>query len=334
MLRTIIIIFIVLTSLFSDEYQEQKSNDYTLGEGLKVDSLPLYIGGYFSVDYRNKETENRYRIDDIAILAYGNYNKFSYMVELEFKEFYTLIKSGGSKTTHKNTSLHAERLYLDYISSENYMLRGGKYNSPIGFWNLLPINVLRDTTSNPKSTEMLFPKFTTGALLRYTSYGENDLQVDFILQHNNDLDPNYNNYEINEHYAFGVTYTSNELSVKLNAGTFDNFSNNVSQQLYYALASVQYEIENYKITSELGSQRSKNEFITKYAGYIQGVYRFTPKHAAILRLESYSNNGIKNNMSIFGYTYRPLYPVAIKTEYKIDSLNAEEQFLFSLSVLF
>ncbi|MDQ1244698.1 MAG: hypothetical protein QG565_1038, partial [Campylobacterota bacterium] len=45
-------------------------------------------------------------------------------------------------------------------------------------------------------------------------------------------------------------------------------------------------------------------------------------------------NATDDDMLIFGYTYRPLYPIAIKSEYQFHSQSDQNQFLFSFSVLF
>lgn len=321
--------------VFAQEDEELSS--YELGNGLRVASLPIYVGGYFSLDYKHQNDTNRYRIDDIAFLSYGSLDKFSYMAEFEFKEFYAKIENDGEYTTQKDTSLHTERLYIDYTMNENYMVRVGKYNSQVGFWNLLPINVLRDTTSSPMMTEILFPKFTTGAYGSYNSYDESEIQVDVMAQYNKDLDPSYNNYEMDEHFGVGATYAKDDLSLKVNVGYFDNYlSGGGTQQLYYALASLKYEREDYQIMSEVGFQKSKNSSTTPYAGYLQGVYRLNEHHAAIARVESYESktHNKEDSMLIAGYTYRPLYSVALKGEYQFHSLENEDQLLFSFSVLF
>lgn len=325
----------LVLSLFAEEYQEDSG--YHLGEGTQVGELPLYIGGYFSLDYRNKDTENRYRLDDIAILGYGNYEKISYMAEFEFKEFYTLTETNATYSTQQDRSLHTERLYVDYNFNENYMLRVGKYNSQVGFWNLLPINVLRDTSSNPISTDILFPKFTTGLYASYTSYNEGELKIDTMLQHNDDFDTSYNNYTLDEHYALGIGYVKDDAEIKVNVGMFDRYlPNHNTQNLYYVLASLKYETQSYKIMSEIGTQHSSDAFTTRYAGYLQGVYYFNEEHAGIVRLESYDDkqNQQKDDFAVFGYTYRPLYPVALKAEYQLHTLHEEDQFIFSFSVLF
>lgn len=329
-LYKIITIFALIMSLSAhDEYQ--------LGNGVQVAEMPLYIGGYFSADYRNQADENRYRLDDIAILGYGDYNKFSYMAEFEYKGFYSQTYKNDTVTISKDTKIHTERLYVDYNFDDNYMLRIGKYNSPIGFWNLLPVNVLRDTTSSPMSTDILFPKFTTGVNASYASFNGSDFKIDLIAQNNEDLDDEYNNYKIDKHYGFGILYAKDDYSVKVNGGNFHKIESlNTPDNLYYFLISGKYDVEQYQILAEVGTQKSKSEYITNYAGYLQGLYRFSERHMGIVRFESYDEqfHDKRDDISILGYTYRPIYPVAIKSEYQFHSLTQENQFLFSLSVMF
>lgn len=353
MYRILILILLFLLPLHAVEDNE---NNYNLGEGVQVGSLPFYLGGYFSFDYRHSDSANRYRIDDLAILGYGNYEKFSYMAEFEFKEFYVQTESQSGSTVAQDTKLHTERLYVDYNLNENYMFRVGKYNSPIGFWNLLPVNVLRDTTSNPITSSIIFPQYTTGLGVSYNSYGDADLKIDILVQKNPDLDAGYNNYEINEQYGIGITYTKENLSLKFNTGVFNlvhyNLNNDSSDgdndgddddkseleqpQRYYGLASAKYESDNFQIMSEVGTQASKTEFTTPYAGYIQGLYRFNDEHSVILRAEAYKENVLhtSENIALVGYTYRPIFPIAIKTEYQFHSISKNDNFLLSFSMMF
>lgn len=328
MKKFIIILYLIL-SLGADE-------EYELGEGIQVGSLPFYLGGYISLEYKNMDNYERYRLDDLALLGYGSYNKFSYLMEIEYKELYAKTYYDSNVTTKKDTTLYVERVYLDYDLNENGTFRVGKYNSPIGFWNLLPINVLRETTSNPQSTYMLFPKFTTGLDLSYTTFEESEFKLDVMIQRNEDLDDEYNNYKIDEHYALGVSYEKYDYALKLNGGYFHNVERAVNDELYYFLLSGKYETQKYQFLAELGSQASSSQRTTEYAGYVQGLYRFSEKHIVIGRVESYDDklNDMKDDIAIAGYTYRPLYPIALKTEYQFHSTKSENQFLFSLSVLF
>ena len=326
-------LFIIFIFVFTLSHAK---SDYELGDGLQLGSLPFYIGGYFSLDYKYQDEYARYRVDDIAFLGYGSYSKFSYLVELEYKELYVHSEENQEKEISRDTNLYTERIYMEYHLDENYLFRVGKYNAPIGFWNLLPINVLRETTSNPVSSSILFPVFTTGVGASYTSYEENELKIDLILQHNNDIDAEYNNYTIDQHYALGLTYGVDNFTYKFNLGFFHPVEGINGDDLYYFLLSSRYESDDYQVTTELGTQKSENEFTTKYAGYIQGLYRFTPQHIGILRVESYES-GFENTSESLGlaaYTYRPLYPIALKMEYQQHTLANTNQFLISFSVLF
>ncbi len=326
-------IFLLVISLYSDE-------EYELGEGIQISSspLPLYLGGYFSVDYRSMDDSDRYRIDDIALLGYGAYKKFSYIAEVEFKEFYVQNNMDNDTTITRDQHLYIERVYADYTFNENYLLRVGKFNSSIGYWNLLPINVLRETTSSPVSTKIIFPKYTTGVGISHTSYTENEIKIDLMIQNNSDVDDEYNNYKIDRHYGLGASYEKDDLTYKVNIGFFHKIIDHsiYPDNLYYLLLSAKYEKDNYQFLAEMGSQKSYYKFTTNYAGYIQGIYRFSEKNIGIIRLESYDDVARDNSdqIAIFGYTYRPAYPVALKGEYQLHSSSEKNQFLFSFSVLF
>lgn len=328
-MRLFILISLLLFSL-------EAKDEYQLGKGVQLGSIPFYLGGYFSLDYKHTDDMDRYRVDDLAILGYGNYEKFSYIAEFEFKEFYVKTSRDGLSKSTTNDKLYTERLYIDYNIDENYMLRAGKYNSPIGFWNLLPINVLRETTSNPITSSILFPKFTTGLNASYLSYDDGELKIDVMLQHNRDISSGYNNYKIDKHYGFGISYEKDDYTFKLNSGYFHNTIDVHDNDLYYILFSAKYESDKFQILTELGSQRSKSRYTTDYAGYVQSLYRFTQQHLGIVRVESYEDslNTIDDNILIIGYTYRPLYPIAFKTEYQFHSKNSQNNLLLSFSVLF
>ena len=327
---------LLLSILYFFSYAQ---DSYELGSGLQLGNTPLYVGGYFSSDYTQKQDAHRYRLDDIALLSYGGSEKLNYMLELEFKDFYSHTYDEGEVSVQKDWQLHYERIYLDYNFNENYTLRMGKYNSPIGFWNMLPINVLRETTSNPMTSTLLFPRFTTGLGVNYNTFKEGELHVNLMLQHNQALDDSYNNYALDEHYAFGISYSKNSITLKLNGGAFNddkNSTDTTKTPLYYALFSAKYESEKVQLLTEVGTQYSDKEVTTPYAAYLQGLYRLSEKHIAIARFESYEDrrNNLQDNIAIFGYTYRPLYPIAFKGEYQLHSKKDANSFIFSFSVLF
>ncbi len=317
--------------------------EYELGEGYQIGETPIYIGGYFSLDaatYTNKEKSHA-RIDDLAFLSYGSYEKLSYMAEFEFKELYTKYWIEDDTQSEKNTKLYTERLYLDYAFNENILLRGGKYNSNVGYWNLTPINVLRDTTSSPQTAQIIFPKYTTGVDLSYHLFNADEYVFNFTFQNNNSLDEEYNNFYIHKHIGGGFEYIHNNLSLKLNLGYFHNKDHT---QKYvdnlYAYGSFLYDNDSFKLTGAI-ARRVDEKFnaLVSFSGYLQGVYEIAQKHYPVVRVEYFdtkeSVEGVTKETSMtLGYTYRPLYPVAFKVEYQLHSQHSENKFLTSFAVMF
>ncbi|MBN2782375.1 MAG: hypothetical protein JXQ66_03960 [Campylobacterales bacterium] len=174
---------------------------YELGKGYKFNEQ-LHLGGYFSTDYSLSEDERVFRLDDVAILAYGSLNdNISYLAELEAAPVYKYEYKTNTETT--SLKFHKERFYIDYKYSQNINFRVGKVITPIGYWNLEPINVLRETSSNPILSNQIFPKFVTG----FDIYGYvpnfESLRYNIFAQHNKDLDDEYINIK-NKHF-FGVS---------------------------------------------------------------------------------------------------------------------------------
>ena len=333
MIRLILTALLLLMSLLHSEETE-----YRLGEGIQVGSLPLYFGGYFSVEYLHTlHAEREVTLDDVALMLYGDHGNWSYMAEMEADDVYSET-FGGEENETVQDHFHIERLYVDYAFNDHYALRAGKYNSPIGFWNLMPINVLRETTSNPISTEILFPHFTSGLGLAYHSQNSSQVSINLMAQHTEDLDALmndevYNNFDLDRHYGAGILLENGLWTYQLNGGYFHTLK---GKSLYYLLGSLQYDTPNFQLLGEAGSQFDDEDIIVPYAGYLQGVYHVTPHHAAILRLEAYKEKrlSVKDSFAVAGYTYRPLYPIAFKGEYQWHSLSQEDKFLLSFSMLF
>jgi hypothetical protein len=333
MIRSLfVILFFFYTSLHGEE------SKYQLGQGIQVGELPLFVGGYFSLEYEHAHGKNRaLTLDELAIMAYGEYNNFSYMLELEAEDVYN--EAFGNETSEEvNKEIHIERLYVNYEFNENYALKLGKFNSPIGFWNRIPINVLRDTSSSPSVTTLLFPRFTSGADLLYQTENAYEITVDTIMQGGEDLDKAlnneiYNNFDADGHYGFGISMQKDAWNYQFNTGYFHL---TLDEEYYYLLGAVKYEQYDFKLQGELGSQFNDEGSTIPYVGYFQGSYMINDNHQAIVRLEAYKDQltNTKDSFAVIGYTYRPLYPIAFKGEYQWHSLHDENKMLLSISVLF
>ena len=311
---------------------------YQLGQGVQFGNLPLYMGGYFSLEYSQFQGGPRtLTLDELALMLYGETDTFSYLMEVEADNVYSEV-FGDEASDVKQEDFHIERMYVNKEFNEHYALMLGKYNSPIGFWNRIPINVLRDTSSNPVLTHILFPNFTTGADLHYQSGNSYDAAFDLMLQGTEDLDKlfyddPYNNFDIDAQAGAGLSFRKDAVKYQFNAGYFHLVSD---EEYYYLLGAFQYETEAFKVQASLGTQFNGDGSTVPYVGYVQGSYLIQEEHEAILRVEAYDDRlqHTKDSFVVMGYTYRPLFPVAFKAEYQWHSKEDENRFLLSVSALF
>ncbi len=327
--------FILLLLLFSSVIRAQ---EYQLGHGYKINNA-LNIGAYFSADYAKGKEVDKARLDDVAILVYGNFlSNFSYLVEMEASPFYTNDYKNNSSQTH--SEFHYERMYVNYSHSELINIRLGKLITPIGYWNLEPINVLRDTSSNPLYSYKMFPKFITGANSNGYMNEDGSLKYHLFLQATDDIDKDYinirNDFFIGGALDYEVSY---EIDLGASLGYYETYEN---KDVSLLQVNAKYDNYPYLVQTEWAYTHIQNNTISaseyQFGGYFQGMYNINPKHAIVSRYEYFkdeqSNINSKNNILILGYSYRPIYALSIKGEYQFNSDSRLNQTLISFSVLF
>ena len=312
-----------------------QTEDYQLGMGYQLHN-GLTIGGYFSMEYGNGSGQEFVKIDDLAVLAYGSLgSNFSYLAELESVDFYVVDLENS--TTYSKTTPAIERLYGDYTFSDQLSVRFGKFITPIGYWNLQPINVLRETTSNPRYSREMFPKFITGVdFYGYAPFSDS-LNYHVFLQGSSDLDDEYININTDQHIGISLEQKLDSgAQIGGSIGTFRDLGGNRTNYLQF---NTKWAIKEFRFQAEgmISSFRPQvGPSITVKSAYVQGEYSFTPQHAAITRLEYVDDERLPSheNIGILGYSYRPTFPVSLKVEYQWHSNSRNDLLLSSFSVLF
>ncbi|NQV70913.1 MAG: hypothetical protein HQ498_12880 [Pseudohongiella sp.] len=333
--RIIALLISTLLPLVFSHHAVAQTQAYQLGMGLKVND-GFTLGGYFSTELVQGDKVKEFIVDDVAVMAYGSFdNNFSYLIELESIEAYAV--NFESDTTASNLPPTIERLYGDYKFSDNVSIRIGKQITSIGYWNLQPINVLRETTSNPKYSYEMFPKFLTGVdIYGYTSF-DDDLTYHVYLQGSKDIDEDNINIKIDSHTGFSLEKEIND-KWKM-GGSLGKFAEIDDTRTRYFQLNARMDDSRYSLISEaiinnqdvrgLGSVKSK-------AFYLQGEYRVKPRHAVITRAEYFTDGktATQDKIAVIGYSYRPVFPVSLKIEYQWHSDSGDNRLLSSFSVLF
>lgn len=313
------------------------ADDYRLGDGLRLGGTPLYLGGYFSLDYwHNLKGTSELRLDDVSMMLYGSEAAWSFMAEAELSDAYRR-RFGFKAGTTSEMIVHAERVYAHYEAGEHFQATVGKFNTPVGYWNLMPINVLRDTTSSPRIVSLIFPRFTTGANLNiskgifsFNVLGQVTPDLDTVFNGN---EP-YNSFDIEKQGGLGVRMDLSPWSFGVNAGGYEE---RIEEEKWgYLYASAEYRTEKTHVMAETGYRRNEKNIRSSFGAYMQGTRLIVPRHYAVIRLE-YTTEYVErseDNIALFGYTYRPLYPIAFKGEYQFHSRENEDRLIVSFSMLF
>lgn len=308
------------------------ADEYTFGDGFQIADTPLYLGGYLSSTYTSTKHADIIDIDDIALLAYGEFDHFDFLAEFEAPDVYHKER-GIQRDESTNTTFHAERLYGDYFFGTNERLRLGKFNSDIGFWNQMPINVLRDTTSSPNLVKDFFPKLTTG--LHYESRLPSGVidRVSVTVQNNKDLDSGYNNFNFDRHYGAAADIRHNDGLWRFGGGYYRYGS---AKEALYCLGAYKLERKGWKLLIESVLRRNGDDARIFYDIYAQGVWHIRSRHDLIVRTEAEKipDSTTRDGNLIIGYTYRPFSNMALKSEYEAHQNSALNRAFLSLSVLF
>ncbi len=310
--------------------------EYKMGHGVRLHDM-LSVGGYVSSEYESGKGEDTFTVDDLAFLAYGTLSSsVNYMAELESVNFYTY--DFRNETSRSDTRFHIERLYFDYRYSDTLGVRAGKFITPMGYWNLEPINVLRDTTSNPFYAIDMFPRFVTGVDINGYVPGSDSTTYHLFGQKNKDLDEHYINIP-NEHF-FGLSiYHAFDMAWNV-GGSIGQFETLADERYRFVQLNLKYEEYPFKLSAEaIGRKRERTPVENdeySHAAYLQAVYNLSFEHAVVSRVETckddYSN--LDQQIFLLGYNYRPIYPVSLKAEYQWHNESADNRFLASFSVLF
>jgi hypothetical protein len=295
----------------------------------------LTAGGYISTEFESNKQSDTFTVDDVAVMAYGNIgSNFSYLAEMEAVGFYHKNFDNGSEGGSQK--FHIERLYGDVWLSDTFNFRFGKQITPIGFWNLEPINVLRDTTSNPLYSKLLFPKFLTG--IDINGYLNGTTRYHLFAQGTHDMDEEYINIPNTHFYGLSLEHElSLDTSFGGSAGEFISLSSN--ERTRFLQGNIKYDNGSLLLSAEAIAAKTdyraaKNDLTL--SAYIQSVYHFSSEHALVGRYEYYDDQhrDYEDHIGVFGYSYRPIYPISIKGEYQWHSQQNENRTLLSFSALF
>jgi hypothetical protein len=335
--------FAFATDETSVDRAEVADGSYELGKGYRLGDSGFTIGGYSAAQYQNsKDAESGGSLTHLSMFLWWETDsrlKFFSELDRERESISTRNPSGPNETHF----LAVERFYLDYSFSDLLTVRGGKFLTPVGRWNLIHADPLVWTTSRPLITHQLYPDNITGLMILGNGpmFGR---QADYALyaSSTHDLrtapgnDP-FNraygarlNLPVNENLEFGVSYLS--------------FSQQAEPNEHKHLAGLDFLWQSggvelsgeaaYRTSSEQGEPDDRRS-----GGFIQGVIPLSGRLFGVARIESLSKPDLNRDirLQVLGLNYRPGRAIALKLEFIRGSgtqAGTPVGFLSSVSVLF
>lgn len=148
--------------------------EYRLGRGVSFGRTGLHVGGFATLEVdQEQDGPGEFALDGINFLI--NFQPRAYFrifAELEVDDIFTLDLD--TLDVESDPDARFERLYGDASFRDWANLRLGKFQTPVGRWNLVPAKPFVWTAHEPVVTERAFDEHTTGGLLFGSTYpGDN-----------------------------------------------------------------------------------------------------------------------------------------------------------------
>ena len=286
----------------------------------------LSLGGYLSIKAGIDDREREISLDEAALIVGYDALNWRFLMELEAEDPYRrLFGDVDEETTHLHVNI--ERLFVERHLTNDASIRVGQFFSPIGFWNTYPINVLRDTTSDPTFVDALFPRLSSGLL--YTSVFD-DGQWHVMIQPTEEIDDRQEVLRSKNHFYTSLDLYGDEDEWRIGAG-YATLKDGPGRG--YATLGWRRDLTHWTLLAEGGVVKREGDRRLFYDLYLQSVWHFADKHDAIVRLERFDLGDRDDTKGIFGYTWRPERWLACKGEWDW-SAHEEARWLFSFSFLF
>lgn len=315
-------------SLCSVGYADSVMPNYQWGRGINLLSDRLNIGGYLNTSFEQIEVrKNSVTVNDLSLfISASPSDSVRFFSEIELENG---LSSG--RISNFNAALRIERLYIDYLASEEITVRLGKWLTPFGRWNVVHAAPLVWTTTRPFITnEQLFPSHTNGVMLsKKIDFNEHNLDVAIYIDDSEHLDPRKD--PINFENALGSRLNM-ELTEQLQIGfSYLGFKQSNSHEARNHLfgADLFWQQNNYELQMEFSYRHTPDSKGDEKGFYIQGVAPLATKLFAISRYEyldgthhiNFTTLQSTTHIATTGLVWRPFVPLAIKAEYRFGDQN-------------
>lgn len=332
------------TSLCAVSHADSVTPNYQWGRGINLLSGQLNIGGYANASFEKVNSQkNSLTLNDFSLfISASPSDSVRFFSEIELEDVLTTEHSSNF-----NASLKVERLYLDYLATDEITVRVGKWLTPFGRWNVVHAAPLVWTTTRPFITdELFFPAHSSGAMVsKKFNINEHNLDVSVYVDDSEHLDVRKDPIDFEN--AFGSRINM-ELTEQLQVGfSFLDFKQADVREARNHLFGVDFlwQQNGYELQMEASYRHNASVQGDEKGLYIQGVAPLGEQVFAVSRYEylegahqvNFTRLQSSTHAALAGLVWRPFVPLAIKAEYRFGSQNqaiTPSGFFTSVAVFF
>jgi hypothetical protein len=300
--------------------------EYAPGRGLRVGNTGLNIGGFTTVEFDKEESEHgELEVDALSLLVLFEPNQYIRgFAELEIGEL--LAWETQRNSVDVDVQFEIERLYFDLRVGDPLNLRMGKFQTPIGRWNLVPAEPFVWTAEEPAFVEVMFDEHTTGgSLLGSTAAGGGTLDYwvysAFFDPLYSEEDPETADHSVGGRLQYGQgvanswSVGSSFLATEINADW--SFLGGVDAEVRW---------ERLLLTSEFMMQQGRIADRDLWDFYVQGVLEVVPTFHLVGRYEHHDPSGRMEDADIgdVGFAWIPKPWIHFKATYRFTDKQTEE----------
>jgi hypothetical protein len=309
-----------------------------LGGGYEVPGSSWHFGGYATASYSDPRSgDPRVAVDNLSLfLWWEGDSRWKFFSEFEYEN--PLSNHSGNR--FEDDYLSWERAYLEYALTDSITVRGGKFLTPIGHWNLIHATPLVWTTSRPLATTLAFPTNMTGVMVTSTIPSiANGMDISFYgstgseIRPNPDLDPFSS--------AIGAHVTLSLGGESQIGFSYADFEQEKSRPERKQLAGVDFlwSRDRVELSGEAVYRSSSiGGSFDERGGFLQLVVPLSARLYAVGRYENFrlSRDDESTRLWVTGLNFRIRPAIVLKAEWvdaHHDTIDAPHGFLTSISIL-
>lgn len=312
--------------------------EYRSARGVRFGNTGLNVGGFSTVELAREEGEPvDVALDGINLLVlFEPIHAFRTFAELEIGNIFD-YEAGGA--VQSQPDLHVERLYGELSLDDPINIRFGKFQTPIGRWNLVPAEPFVWTATTPAVLETAFDEHQTGLLLGGTFFPlDGALEYWLYGQVMDPLSPSTTPPPTDRSVGGRLQFTRSIQGWSV--GSSFLASDRKGSWSYLGGLDTEIQVGPFELLSEFTYQRGAIKDRDILDIWVQGRVEIVRDLSLVARFERYDKLGSRNQDSVIGDLGVACLPVPwlnMKVGYRLsDRQNADvRRGLFtSFSVIF